>query len=694
MSANQPAGASGRETTPLPKSAPRFAQLLRPLLYAIGIVALIFGLCEVVERTWLGGVEMDTLHLLYALRGIFSSLLVAVVVGWMILKSSPTFLPASPGAEWTPPAPRTEAVRIQTYTHWFIAMRWIAVLLAALLVFISVRLIHWLPEQVWWPLVLTVGALAVSNLVYLLLLRWRRGVRMLLLLQGYIDLVILTVLLHFSGGIENPLSMMMIFHVIIGGILLSRRQCYGIAAIASGLFALLTWTEWAEVVGHYTLQIFPHPEQAGGELFHPAHHGLYAASWAMLQMVVLFLTAYFVTTLAERLRHNERQLVAMADRALADRQLLERALETTGAGLRVLGRLSADRPVGDLQPYWSSNRWHEWFVSPQGEVYQGCDVLNRDDSPARQCLQDGRVRVTELVLDSTNSSPRLLQSGDGQRVFQVTTAPLLDLDGKITQVVEMAQEITDQKKTQARMLHAGKLAAVGELAGQVAHEVNNPVSIISAKASLLLADHRHDMSAKVAQELAKITELAKRVARIAQGLLSYCRPSAATRVRLDLRAPIRKALAAVDEQARREGVRLEDQLPDPMPLVKANPHELEQVFLNLFLNALDAMPKGGWLNVSAPPGQVLLPDGRSAVAIVVADTGCGIPEDIRDKVFEPFFTTKKEGRGTGLGLSICLGVVRGHGGELEINSKVWQGTRVTVKLPVDAPTVKENNHHG
>ena len=301
--------------------------------------------------------------------------------------------------------------------------------------------------------------------------------------------------------------------------------------------------------------------------------------------------------------------------------------------------------------------------------------------------------MTELALDSTNCPPRLLQSCDGQRVFQVTTAPLLDLDQKIVQVVELAQDITAQKKAQARMLHAGKLAAVGELAGQVAHEVNNPISIITAKASLLLSDHANDMSAKVAQELAKITELALRVARIAQGLLSYCRPSAATRTRLDLRVPIRKSVAAVDELARRAGVRIEDQLADALPLVKANPHELEQVFLNLLLNALDAMPKGGWLNISRVPGEVRLSDGRPALAIVVADTGCGIPDDIRDKIFEPFFTTKKEGRGTGLGLSICLGIVRGHDGELDIDSKVWQGTRVTIKLPIDAPLVREDHRH-
>ena len=502
----------------------------------------------------------------------------------------------------------------------------------------------------------------------------------MLLLQGYIDLAILTVLLHFSGGIENPLSTIMLFHVLIGGILLSRGQCYGIAVSGSLLFALMAWCEWAEVVGHYTLQIYPHFEQEG-HTFHPAHHSVYAVSLCFLQTAILFLTAYFVTTLSERIRYNERRVEAMAGRALADHQLLERALETTGAGLRVLDR--------DLRAHWSSNRWQDWFVSPTGRSCPECERLDREDSPASQCLRDGQIRVTELTIDPSQGPGKDLPSPPRRRVVQITSAPLLDTGGNIYQAVELAQDVTQQKENQARMMRAGKLAAVGELAGQVAHEVNNPIAILSAKARLLLSDHRHEMSLKIAQELGKIAELADRVARIAQGLLSYCRPSGATRVPLNLGLSVRKSLAMVEERAKSAGVRIEDHLPDRMPSVKANANEMEQIFLNLFLNALDAMPKGGWLKVSTLPDSVRLADQRPGIAVRVEDTGNGIPDSIRDRVFEPFFTTKQEGQGTGLGLSICLGLVRSHGGEIELESKIWQGTRVTVKLPIEVSVGKE-----
>jgi signal transduction histidine kinase len=648
---------------------------------------LLFTAWEVAERTWFERLDWNQLHVAHLVRGIFSSTLIALFVGWFIIRSSPGFLTGPHASNELAEHPlAAEGERLSTYARWFIAMRWLAALLAAILVFLSVDLLEWLPPELQGPLTLTVGLLVGCNVIYLGLLRWRRAVSYVLLLQGYVDVVILTVLLHFSGGSENPLSVMMIFHVIIGGILLSSRQCYGLAAAAAGLLGVMAWAEWAGVLEHYTLQLFPHLPPPTGRLYCPASNAVYTATWTVLHAGVLFLTAYVVTTLSKRLHANERQVVALAERALADRQLLERALETTGAGLRVLGP--------ELQPYWSSKHWDQWFSCQPEEICPGCAVLQQDDSPAQQSLRDGLVRTSEVVLDATNCPPRLIPERDGQRTFYVTTAPLRDSDGKVVQVVELAQEITEQKKAQLRMMHAGKLAAVGELAGQVAHEVNNPISIISAKASLLLSDHAEEMSRKVSEDVAKIAELAKRVARIAQGLLSYCRPSAAARVRLDVRAPIRKSLAVVDEQARRAGIRVEDQLSFPLPPVKANPHELEQVFLNLFLNAIDAMPKGGWLNISTPPSGAQLRDGQPAVSIVVSDTGCGIPDEIREKIFEPFFTTKKEGRGTGLGLSICLGVVRSHGGELEVESRKWQGTRFTVKLPVDAPVVKQEVRHG
>jgi signal transduction histidine kinase len=252
-------------------------------------------------------------------------------------------------------------------------------------------------------------------------------------------------------------------------------------------------------------------------------------------------------------------------------------------------------------------------------------------------------------------------------------------------VVELVQDVTAEKESQQGMLKASKLAAVGEVAGRLAHEINNPTAIVSAKGRLLLSDRRAEMSPKVAREVERIVELADRIAGIAKGLLAYGRPSAAPRTREDPSVPVRRALSLVESQCVRHGVRIVDDLGAALPAVDASPPELEQVFLNLFLNALDVMPEGGVLAVTAPGG-ARLADGAPAVQIVVVDTGPGVPDDVREHVFDPFFTTKDEGRGSGLGLAVCQGIVRSHGGEIEVESRPGYGARFAVSLPVPPGT--------
>jgi hypothetical protein len=243
-------------------------------------------------------------------------------------------------------------------------MRWIAVVVAAVLVFIIVRVVHLLPAEVQWPLHLSVLGMAGFNALFFILLRQRRWIPYLLSLQVYIDLGLLILLLHFSGGIENPLYLLALFHVIISGILLSRRQCYVVAAAAGALFSLLIWLEWSGVVKHYPLLFFPHYPLPGlhhqeGAMLHATHQTLYVTGITVVQFILLFLTAYFATTLAEQARSKERQLAAITDYALEERQLLEQALETTGTGLRVLDR--------ELRPHWINNRWKQWFASSTSE---------------------------------------------------------------------------------------------------------------------------------------------------------------------------------------------------------------------------------------------------------------------------------------------------------------------------------------
>ncbi len=660
--------------------------LVRALVLALSTVVLIFAVYEVVERTWLGDIDMQLRHGLHIARGIVSSVVAAGLVGWRIVLASPPLLAESPSDEELVRGARTtDQERLANHARWLIVMRWIAVVVAAMLISISVRIAHLLPDSVWWPLISTVVVLAGFNVACTILLRSGRTGVSLLQVQIYGDLVLLTILLHFSGGIENPLSLVMLFHVIIAGIVLSRLRCFAVAIAASVLFGVLALAESTHLLEHYTLEIFPHIEDQG-ELEHAAHKPLYVATRMGMHTAILLLTAYFVTTLADRLRQHERQLQVMADRALAERRLLERSLETTGAALRVVDR--------DPRSCWSNSRWNEWFGTKSSGATL-VEQLDGEGSAAKRTFVDGQVRLTELVLERNE-----VQSGDTgtssveYRSYQLTTAPLHDAQGKVAQVVELAQDITDQKRTQAQMIRAEQLAAVGELAGQVAHEVNNPIAIISAKTRLLLSDHRSEMSDDTATEIEKITDLSDRVARIAQGLLSYCRPSGATRIAMDIRHPLRKALALIEQRASQASVEIDEELEGSVPNVHANPQEMEQVFLNLLLNALDAMPQGGRLALSARQEYEAADDADSWITVTVLDTGCGIPEAQRELIFQPFFTTKEQGRGTGLGLSICQGLIQSHGGTIDVESHPGEGTRFTIRLPVHNPGQQPRTSHG
>ncbi|MEX0892166.1 MAG: ATP-binding protein [Gemmatimonadota bacterium] len=648
---------------------------LRAVGLALALIVVLFALYEVVERTWLAGLTMEQLHRYHQARGITAAALAAAIASWLILRASPAlFLDGEGAAPVRPLAmPPSGQEREKRFAEWFILMRWIAVVVSAILVLMSIEVMDYLPESLVPPLLLLIGALILLNVAYSIALR--RGVpsRGLLVTQAYGDLVVLTGLLHFSGGIENPLGTLMLLHVIIAGIVLSRRQCYLVAAGGSALFAVMAWGELSGMLNHYTLTIFPHAE-AGAEHLHAALDPEYVISRMGLQVVVLFLTAYFTTTVTAQLRRRERQLERSAADALAQSQLLERSLDTTGTALCVCDQ--------ELRSSWANPRWVTLFGG------RGCGPLGAAaDVRARETLRDGSVHVGEVEVTVGGDGDREF----GERTFLLTTAPLLDKDGAITHVVELARDVTDLRRIQEGVGRAEQLAAVGELAGKVAHEVNNPIAVISAKTRLLLSRNREELSERVAGELTKITELADRVAHIARGLLTYARPSHGAAAPTDLRVPVSRALSLVEAAAEAGDVEVRNEMPASLPAVHVNAVEIEQVFVNLFMNALDAMPGGGRLSISG--SMEMGPEQRRRISVVVEDTGIGIPREFQKQVFEPFLSTKPAGRGTGLGLAICLGLVRSHGGSIDLESEPGRGTRVFVRLPLDDATTPEPTVH-
>jgi PAS domain S-box-containing protein len=266
---------------------------------------------------------------------------------------------------------------------------------------------------------------------------------------------------------------------------------------------------------------------------------------------------------------------------------------------------------------------------------------------------------------------REVRDGSVVEVSESVSA-LIDGEGHTVGWSRVARDLTERKRMERRMAQAGKLAALGELAGNVAHEVNNPIGIVSGKARLLLTGD-HDLSAKIRRELEKIVHQCDRVGSLTRGLLDYCRPSVSPRCPLDVHVPLAKSVDFVRSKANRAAIQLDLELCDTPPAVEGSSNELEQVFLNLFLNAIDAMPQGGSLRVRSHVEE-------EDLLIDVVDTGEGIDEETRARIFEPFFTTKS-GKGTGLGLAICYGLIQGHGGAITVDSTPGEGTTFRIRLP-------------
>jgi signal transduction histidine kinase len=233
------------------------------------------------------------------------------------------------------------------------------------------------------------------------------------------------------------------------------------------------------------------------------------------------------------------------------------------------------------------------------------------------------------------------------------------------------------EEAQRQVIQTEKLSSVGTLVAGVAHEINNPISIIANRVEVLRLEHEEQgLDDTLKDDLEVIHRQANRVAEITTALLAYARQSSHEQSLLDLNAVVRSALLLWQPQAE-QAVRVETVLDEPLPAIMGNFTQLQQVVINLLSNAFDAIPAGGTIAVSTRSSG----EDPPAVALEVTDTGTGIPAEHLSKVFDPFFTTKPPGKGTGLGLSVCLGIVQDHHGTITVDSRPGRGSTFIVILP-------------
>jgi signal transduction histidine kinase len=256
--------------------------------------------------------------------------------------------------------------------------------------------------------------------------------------------------------------------------------------------------------------------------------------------------------------------------------------------------------------------------------------------------------------------------------LNIAIAPLVSKDQRQIGRLIIFDDVTDRAELEQRLVQADKLSSIGLLAAGVAHEVNTPLAVISTYAQMLAKQVADDSQKSLI--LDKIARQTFRASEIVNSLLNFSRASAASFGEVGLNRVIQEALSLVEHQILKTGIQVKAILEPNLPPVHGNAGKLQQVFLNLFLNARDAMPSGGTLEVRTWAED-------SGVKVEVADTGRGIAPEHLHRIYDPFFTTKAALKGTGLGLSVTYGIIQEHGGSIGVANRRAGGAVFRIELP-------------
>jgi two-component system NtrC family sensor kinase len=377
--------------------------------------------------------------------------------------------------------------------------------------------------------------------------------------------------------------------------------------------------------------------------------------------------------LADRRTDQLRELAQSLEERVNERtQLLIRAKRTWEQTFDAISD-----PLSIVDPSYTVVRTNLAWAAAAGE-----DVRRIQGRPCHEVLFGGRTPCTGCPMQRTLETGRMatseVRASAGDRTFRVTTFPMTsrtDRDGApLDRVVCHYRDVTDDKALQRLLLQTEKMAAVGQLAGGIAHEINNPLGAILAFAQLGLRDV--DPTSETFEFLKEIEEGALRCKDIVQNLLTFSRSSRAEEVsEVDLNSVVDRACVLLGHEFHVGRWQLETRCRTGLPLVRGNRNRLQQVAVNLLTNAKAAMPNGGRVVVATEV------DEQGRVVLSVTDEGTGIPEHILPKIFEPFFTTKEEGKGTGLGLAVSYGIVKEHEGAIEVETEEGQGATFRVLLP-------------
>jgi len=282
-------------------------------------------------------------------------------------------------------------------------------------------------------------------------------------------------------------------------------------------------------------------------------------------------------------------------------------------------------------------------------------------------------RVARPIISISDAIKKIASGDHKQRVSVFTDDELGEISRELRKIEHEMEESYEQ------LLHSERLASVGRIAASVAHEVNNPLSVLSGKLQLLIENCTDNA---LLEEYEKLLHLSGRIEKTVDGLLYFSRQKDMELNNVNINTVIENSISLVDGQMTTRGIKIVKEYGVKLPLVKISVSQMQQVFLNIIMNASDSMADNGILTICTKISN----DGEN-IYMVFEDTGSGVSSKNIDKIFEPFFTTKGPHEGTGLGLSISYGIVKNHKGEIKVESREGKGTVFTVSLPVNTRTL-------
>ncbi len=543
----------------------------------------------------------------------------------------------------------TEDVALRRQIKWLIGLR----LLVAFLFLGSAGILAFRehPPFALTPLFVVIACTCLLTILYLLALNGTTQMKRLCGLQIGIDVVLVTALVCYTGGIESLFAFVYIFPVLAAAILLSRRSSLLLAGGSSILYGSLIniqlygLTKWA-------------PFLSTGSV---AHDPAYALLQLFVNSAAFFLVALLGSQLAGRLKEAGRELEERRNDLRNLRTLHQDIVEHIPSGIVTLdleGKIvslnrDAQRIIGVTAEQIRDKIWRE---TPFGEI-KGLETFFSAPAPTFRGLSQ-ELEITRQ---------------DGQSIpIGINLTPMKSSEGRLVGLVGIFQDLTERKKTEARLRQADRLATAGQLAAGLAHEVRNPLAAISGCIELMKEE-----GAARPQLLDIVLREAERLKLVTGQFLDFAKPTPLSQRQCNLVALVAEAVLLLEKSCdARHPVTFSVQRDTEEVMVVGDPDQLKQVFWNLGLNAIQAMQMGGQLNFAIRSHGSTNGDGW--VAIELTDTGRGISPGEVERIFDPFYTTRPGG--TGLGLAITRKIIDNLGGRIEVISEEGSGSTFKVLL--------------